>query len=323
MRATLMLLSHLLMASSFVFIANVQAEDKPAAAAPLHKFSGSYGVDYLFEPNEEAETYPEQEYKKQRAIVYPSFKYTYDSKFSFGLTPEFRYNNGYQNGGYNTRPGKVHFARALFTAMVNNVLTEKDHGLKVDMGYVRRVFNQTTNPGNYGNHRFRVFVSKKLNDTINFSVNNDFLYNATVDWKDSDWKLWYNPISTVNFTLSEKLSFMMYYDWSVRKFHREQPNKENIDIITENSNILTYTFNDVYSAGSNFKFDYNLDRSEKETVNFYVAPFVTKNLTDKISLSFEVSWTTHKEGDGKKGLEPKEKFWEYPDMAIYYSQVLF
>ncbi len=331
MRATLKLLSHLLLASSFAITTNVLAEEKKAEA-PLHKFSGSYGVDYLFEPRASV-TGTGREYKKQRAIIYPSAKYTYASKYSLALSPEFRFNNGYQKGGYNTRPGKIHLARGLVTAMVNNVLTEEHNGLKLDLGYVRRIFNQTTNPGNYGNHRLRAYVSKKVNDSLNFSVNNDFMYSARNTWSPvntseredptSIWKFLYNPISTVNLTLSEKLSFTFYYDWNLYYYHKDYNDIHRVDFVSENSHILTYTINDTYSAGSNFKYSHSISRSGDPSQSFEFAPFVSKNLTDKISLSFEVNWLTHQANDSEDGIAPRRHFWQYPDLAIYYSQVLF
>lgn len=297
-----------------------------------HKFSGYVGFDYYFEPlypdDHGASDTLEKEYKKQRAIVYPGFSYTYDKKWTAGFFPEFRYNNGHQTGGYPTNPGRLEYARSIIYLGRKALLNEQEHGVNLEVGYVRRLFNKGLFPTNGGNHRLRTVVSKKVSDTFNFSIFNEVLYNATDKWTNTSWKFIDNIKPTLNFTLSEKLSLSLIYDINISYFHRDLANQERIDMTSENHHIITYTVNDKYSVGSDFKYNYNIHRTgaknyspfASSTAGLVLAPFVSFNLTPTTSLSFELSWVYNKYNDTEEGFAPARNFHQYPDLAIYFFQ---
>lgn len=301
-----------------------------------HKFSGYIGFDYLFEPlvedtkatsdlqdatgNSNAVSVLEKDYKKQRAIVYPGFSYTYNKKWTAGFFPEFRYNNGHQTGGYPTNPGRLEYARSIIYLGRKALLNEQDHGVNLEVGYVRRLFNKGVFPTNNGNHRLRAVVGKKINDKVNVSVFNEVLYNATKKWTNSAWKFNYNLKPTVNISFTEKLSLTIMYDTITAWYHRSLPNKNKKDFVSENYHILTYTLNDTYSVGNTFKYNYSYNRDGNPDQSFLLAPFTTINLTPTTSLSFEVAWTYSQSNDSGNGLAPRENFHQYPDLAIYFFQ---
>lgn len=299
-------------------------------AESLHKFSGYIGMDYVFEPlaNDDLAQVSvlEKEYKKQRAIVYPGVTYTYNKEWALSLAPEFRYNNGHQDGGYPTNPGRLEYARSLISLMRKGILNEKEHGFNFEAGYVRRVFNKGVLPTNSGNHRLRTVLSKNVNDKFNFSIFNEVLYSATKKWTNSSWKFIDNIKPTLNFTLSEKLSLSLIYDVNIAYFHRTLANQNKTDLASENHHIITYTISDMYSVGSDFKFNYgiyrngvaNFNPNNEPTPGLVLAPFVTLNLTSATSVSFEASWTYNQYNDSEEGFAPKRNFYQYPDLAIYF-----
>lgn len=291
-------------------------------AESLHKFSGYIGMNYLFEPlaNDDLAQVSvlEKEYKKQRAIVYPGVTYTYNKEWALSLAPEFRYNNGHQDGGYPTNPGRLEYARSLISLMRKGILNEKEHGFNFEAGYVRRVFNKGVFPTNSGNHRLRTVLSKNVNDKFNFSIFNEILYSATKKWTDSSWKFIDNIKPTLNFTFTDKLTFLMIYDVNVTFYHREQVNKHKKDFTSENHHIVAYTLNDTYSVGSDFTFNYNYNREGNPDQSLVLAPYTTINLTPATRLSLEASWTYNAANDSETGFAPKRNFHQYPDLAIYF-----
>ena len=313
-------------------IASLRANDPKDS---LVKYSAYWGFDYVSEPQASVGGVVNKDYKKQRAIVYPGFSLTYDKKWNYGFAPEFRYNNGYQTGGYPTPKGRLEYVRGLFNITRKNVLNEKDHGFNLDVGYVRRVFNKGV-LNNNGNHRLRTVLSKTVNDKINFSIFNEILYNATDNWAkatlnndtgvydNNQWKFIDNIKPRVNVTLTEKLALTFVYDINVSFYHRDVnqvPHKK--DFTSENHHIIVYTINDKYSLGSDFKFNYSYDRSGNPDQSLIIAPYTTVYVTPTTSISFEVAWTYSQANDNYDGFAPKRNFHQYPDLAIYFFQTLF
>lgn len=289
-----------------------------------HKLSAYWGFDYVSEPlsDDPNSAVLEKEYKKQRAIVYPGITYTYDKKWALGLYPEFRYNTNHQTGGYPTNPGRMEYARAIISLMRKGVLNEKEHGVGLEVGYVRRVFNKGVLE-NDGNHRLRTVFSKTFNDKVSASLFNEILYNATKKWNDNTWKFIDNIKPTVNVALTEKLALTFVYDINVSFYHRDQVGKHKKDFTSENHNIIGYTINDKYSVGTDFKYNYFYDRSGNPDQSLIIAPYTTVNVTPTTSISFEVAWTYSQANDGQDGLAPRRNFHQYPDLAIYFFQTLF
>lgn len=303
-----------------------EEKKEEAKVESIHKFSAYWGFDYVAEPladdNLSSPNVLEKEYKKQRAIIYPGITYTYDKKWALGLYPEFRFNTNHQTGGYPTNPGRVEYARAIVSLMRKGVLNEKDHGVGLEVGYVRRIFNKGV-LNNNGNHRLRTVFSKTFNEKINASLFNEILYNATEDWTDSTWKFIDNIRPTVNVTLTEKLSLRFIYDVNISFYHRDQVNKNKKDFTSENHHIVVYSINDKYSVGTDFKYNYFYDRSGNPDQNLLIAPYTTVYVTPTTSISFEVAWTYSQANDNYDGFAPKRNFHQYPDLAIYFFQTLF
>lgn len=303
-----------------------EKKEEPAKVESKHKLSAYWGFDYVAEPlTDDILSSPnvlEKEYKKQRAIVYPGITYTYDKKWALGLYPEFRYNTNHQTGGYPTNPGRMEYARAIISLMRKGVLNEKDHGVGLEVGYVRRIFNKGVLENN-GNHRLRTVFSKTINDKVSVSLFNELLFNATEDWTDTTWKFIDNIKPRVNVALTEKLALTFVYDINVSFYHRDQVGKHKKDFTSENHNIIAYTINDKYSVGTDFKYNYFYDRSGNPDQSLIIAPYTTVYVTPTTSISFEVAWTYSQANDNYDGFAPKRNFHQYPDLAIYFFQTLF
>lgn len=315
-----------------------EKKEEPAKVESKHKLSAYWGFDYVAEPltsDPASRNVLEKEYKKQRAIIYPGITYTYDKKWALGLYPEFRYNTNHQTGGYPTNPGRVEYARGIISLMRKGVLNEKDHGVGLEVGYVRRVFNKGVLE-NDGNHRLRTVFSKTINDKVSVSLFNEILYNATKNWAkatlnndtgvydNNQWKFIDNIKPTVNVALTEKLALTFVYDINVSFYHRDVNQvAHKKDFTSENHNIIAYTINDKYSVGSDFKYNYFYDRSGNPDQSLIIAPYTTVNVTPTTSISFEVAWTYSQANDDYDGFAPKRNFHQYPDLAIYFFQTLF
>ena len=309
-------------------VATTETKKEESAPESLHKFSASIYAEYYAEPleNDPNSAELEKEYKKQRGLVIPGFRYTYNKQWVVSLSPEFRYNNGHQNGNYPTNPGRVQLARGIIYLGKKGVLNEKDHGVDLEVGYVRRLFNRAVINSD-GNHRFRTILNKNVNEKFNFNIFNDFMYNATRKWSNGSWKFLDNLIPTFNIIFSEKLTLTIFADNNISYFHRKMPGSNRFDYTVENQNILTYTINDTFSAGPNLKYYYSIDKNgvsnynadNQPTPTTIFAPYVTMNISPKTSISAEASWTLTKYNDDQDGLKLAKNFHQYPDLALYFS----
>ena len=308
--------------------ATTEAKKEESAPESLHKISTSIYAEYYAEPlaKDPNSAELEKQYKKQRGLLIPAFRYTYNKQWVLSLSPEFRYNNGHQIGGYPTNPGRLQLARGLIYLGKKGVLNEKDHGIDLEVGYVRRLFNRAVVDSD-GNHRFRTILNKNVNEKFNFNILNDFMYNATRKWTDDSWKFLDNFIPTLNFIFSDKLTLTILADNNISYYHRKIPGLNRLDYTVEMQNILTYTINDTFSAGPNLKYYYSINKNgvsnynsqNKPTPTTIFAPYVSMNISPKTSITMDASWILTKYNDDQDGLKLAKNFSQYPDLGLYFS----
>ncbi len=318
----------MLFATSKVANAETAATTEVAKVESVHKFSSSIYAEYYGEAlaNDPNSDVLEKEYKKQRGLMIPSVKYTYNKLYVVNLSPEFRYNNGHQIGSYPTHPGRIQIARGIVYIGKKGVLNEKDHGFDLEVGYVRRLFNRSVINSD-GNHRLRAILNKNVNDNFNFNIFNDFMYNATRKWSNSSWKFTDNVTPTFNIIFNDKLTLTLIYDTNISYYHRKTAGNNRLDFSVENQNILTYTMNETFSFGPNFKYYYAINKNGVSNYNgngtatptTIFAPFISMNVGPKTSITLEASWTLTKYNDEKDGMKLARNFHQYPDLAMYFS----
>ncbi len=303
-------------------------KDVPAAPASPHKFTANVYAEYYAEPRAEDPnaTVQSNYYGKQRGLFIPTAAYTYNKEWALSLAPEFRYNNGHQNGNYPTSPGRVEYARALIALMRKGILNEKDHGVGFEAGVVRRIFNKSV-VYNYGNYRLRTIFTKTFNDKFNAKLFNEVLYTAKPKNKrtSADWLIIDNIRPTVNWQITEKLSFMAEYDINVTKQEKAHvANQRHINWTSENYNVLTYQINDAYSVGTTFKYNYNvLKDGNAINQNLEISPNVAYTWSPGNMVQFELAFDYNEAHDNKSGLAPRRNFHQYPNFVLYFMQTLF
>lgn len=235
------------------------------------------------------------------------------AEFNFSDQPKENAGASYPNGFY----------RGLLTLTRKNILSEKDHGLQLDLGIGRRQFNTGSNqqPGgdyalpSYGNNR----VFTNLSKTIGKSNTSLFLQFLNNDYKKATPTTWSNSlevIPTINIPITAQLSYLFNDDIVINK---SKLNTDRDYSITHDMNlgVLTYQWNDKISTYYQLKYLHlegftNNFQSEDDSFSHYLG--IGYSITPKNSVTFEAGSELAHARDGRDGFSKKIS---YPELAVY------
>lgn len=286
-------------------------------------FSASYHGEYYF--NRRDITSPNKDDRQIQDLLQlhnPTIIYRPIKNWKILATSEFKYSDiplGVPSRGtYFNR----HF-RSLILVTRENVLTEKENGLKLDLGFGRRIFDRkqgAVTAASYGNNRVNASLGKKFGENLSSSMLVQYLGNdpAKGKIKNTTWKHSLELIPSITWQITEKLSYLFNDDFVLNTSWWNN-NAKDLDYSHEmNIGFVSYQFDDKNSAYFQFKY------LHASTAPFQAAPNVddhfeyyighAHNFTPKITITGEVGSTIFAAKDGKDFFANDVK---YPQFALY------
>lgn len=285
-------------------------------------FSASYHGEYYF-TRKDVNSANEDDHDIQdlKIMHNPTIIFRPVQNWKFLATSEFKYTDAEAKGTFINR----HY-RSLLLLTRENVLTEKENGLKMDVGVGRRIFDRNHGAASgYGNSRINTSLSKKFGDNLSTSMLVQYLYNdpAKGKVKATTWKHSLELIPSFTFQITDKLSYFFNDDFILNTPWQDGTAKD-FDISHEmNIGVVSYQFNDNNSAYFQFKY-----------LHFSGAPFAqapgvddwfeyyighTYSFTPKVSLTAEVGSKIFGAKDGRDFFAKEVK---YPEFALYFDVAL-
>ena len=285
-------------------------------------FSASYHGEFYF-VRKDALSANEDDRKIQdlKILHNPTVIYRFAKDWKVLATSEFKYTDAVDKGSYINR----HY-RSLILVTHENVLVEKENGVKLDLGFGRRIFDRNHGAaGSYGNTRLNASLSKKYGEKLSTALLVQYLANDPVHVKvtNTTWKHSVELIPSFTFQITDKLSYFFNDDfilntpWITNDDH-------NISISHEmNIAVVSYQFNDKNSAYFQFKYihapaaPFQAAPGITDSFEYYVG--ATHSFTPKFSLTAEVGSKMFAAHD-QRSFFAKEL--AYPELALYVDYAL-
>ena len=279
-------------------------------------FTASYHGEYYFTRKDIASANDKDHDIQDLKIMHnPTIVYRPLTNWKFLATSEFKYTDAETKGTYINR----HF-RSLFLLTRENVLTEKENGIKLDIGGGRRLFDRNkSQASSYGNTRLNTTISKKFGEKLSTSLLAQYLTNDPVKYKitNSTWRHSLELIPSFTFQITEKLSYFFNDDFIINT--PWQDTAKDFDISHEmNIGVVTYQFNDQNSTYFQLKYlhtsgaPFQKVTAVDDWFEYYIGH--TYSFTPKMSVTGEV-------GSKFIGAKDNRDFFAkeagYPELAIY------
>jgi hypothetical protein len=284
-------------------------EKKEAEAPPTFlkyvkdAFAFSYHGEYYYSHNEE-----DNKLRDFDQLHSPTLSYKFAKDWKFVSSAEFKYSDHNRNGFPNR------FFRGLFSLNRDNILNEKDHGVKLELGVARRVFDEKTVASSHGNTRLTSNFSKALswgNGKHTASLFAQYMYNDPKVFDAKTWKHDIELIPVLNLQLIDVLSLSLLDDIVMSSAYEKTP--RSVSISHEAYATLTYKVNDKISSYLQFKHTHGEDFSNPGSNTFECFIGGSYAFTPKIALSPELGTTMFESNDPNFF---SNKF-KYVNLALY------
>jgi len=167
---------------------SAKAEDSAGVYGYLKShFSASYHGEYYFTRKDVSSTNEDDHDIQDLKIMHnPTVIYRPVTNYKLLVTSEFKYTDAEAKASFINR----HY-RSLVLLSRENILTEKENGIKMDVAIGRRIFDRNHGAASsYGNSRINTSLSKKFGDTLSTSLLVQYLGNDPVKRKvvPTTWK---------------------------------------------------------------------------------------------------------------------------------------
>lgn len=300
-----------------------QAEDSSGAYGYLKShFSASYHGEFYFtrkdinSANEDDHDIQDLKIMHNPTIVYRPFK-----NWKLLATSEFKYTDAESKGTFINR----HY-RSLVLLTRENVLTQADHGVKMDVGVGRRIFDRNHGAASsYGNNRINASLSKKFGDKLSTSLLAQYLANDPAKGRISrtTWKHSLELIPSFTFQITDKLTYFFNDDIVINTPWHGNTAK-SIDISHEmNIGFVSYQFNDKNSAYFQLKYlhfsgaPFQAATAKDDWFDYYIGH--TYSFTPKLSVTSEIGSKMFGAKDGRDFFAKEMK---YPEFFFYLDYAL-
>ncbi len=292
-------------------------EKDPVIAYVKEKFTFSYHGEFYYKRLDPLSADKEDRKLQDTFIMHnPTITYSPIKDLKFLATSEFKYTDA--PAAYARTYIDRHY-RSLVTLTKSNILTDAQHGLKLDFGIGRRIFDRNEGSATvYGNNRAFVSMSKKINDS-SLGLFVQYLNNDPAKGKitNSTWKHSLELIPSISLQLTEKLSYFFNDDFVVNTPWRDVPSQNDYSISHDmNIGVLSYQVNETNSSYFQLKYlhfeDFTQYKDQYDWFEYYIGH--TINISPKASLTFEIGSELARGSDGRDGLSKKI---EYPELALY------
>ena len=285
-------------------------------------FKASYYGEFTF-TRREIESDNKEDHKIQDLNIMhnPAISYTFFPNYKLAVSSEFKYSDMDGKESFINR----HY-RSLVTLTRENILTEADNGIGMNMALVRRVMDRNHGEaGSYGNSRINTTLSKKFGDKLSTSLILQYLRNDPVKSKvkASTWKHAYNPIPSITYQITDKLSYLFNDDINIYT-PRTKNNDRNVNISHDmNLVFLSYDIDDKNSPYFQFKYLHS-ERTPFQTAGgaadwfeYYIGH--AYNVTPKFNVTAEMGSKIFGPNDGRDFFA---KDVQYPEFALFLSYSL-
>ncbi len=282
-------------------------------------FSASYHGEYYFHRKDiHSANDDDHDIQDLKIMHNPTIIYRPIKNWRLLATSEFKYTDAAAKASFINR----HY-RSLVLLTRENVLTEKENGIKMDIGVGRRIFDRNHGTMSaYGNSRINTSLSKKFGESLSTSFFAQYLYNdpAKGKIKATTWKHSIELIPSFTYQITDKLSYFFNDDFIINTPWQEGTAKD-FDISHEmNIGVVSYQFNDknstyfqlkyLHFAGAPFAKATKVD----DWFEYYIGH--TYSFTPKVSLTAEVGSKIVGAKDGRDFFAKKAA---YPEFALYFD----
>ena len=258
----------------------------------------------------------EKEVQDLKILHNPSIIFRPMTNWKLLVSSEFKYTDAAVKGTFINR----HY-RSLVLLTRENILTEKEDGVKMDVSIGRRVFDRNkSQASSYGNSRINTSLSKKFGEKLSTSFLAQYLANdpAKTKIRATTWKHSVELVPSFTFQITDKLSYFFNDDIVINTPWYNDTSKD-MDMSHEmNIGVVSYQFNDKQSAYFQFKYLHFSDAPFAEAnaagdwFEYYIG--YTYSVTPKFSITPEVGSEIFRAKDNRSFFAEKVK---YPEFAIY------
>jgi hypothetical protein len=215
------------------------------------------------------------------------------------------------------------FFRSLYNLTRENVLVEKDNGVKMDLGIGRRVYDRKTFANTFGNSRLFANFAKALPGGMGKNTSTllvQYFYNDPKNVTATSFRHGLELLPTISLQLSPKFTFGFQDDINFQNSWLSN-NPRSIAVTHEAYSTLTYNHNDFVSPFFQFKYvhDDSFAAPKKpgtpvtsDTISYALGAGLT--LTKKITLTVEATSDIFASSDNYT-LADKFKYIDF-DMAL-------
>jgi hypothetical protein len=313
--------------------AAAKAEASPTSSGVLgyikSHFSAAYHGEFYFTrkdiSSENKDDHGLQDFKQLHnpTIIYRPLK-----NWKLLVTSEFKYNDNGPAGTYINR----HF-RDLILLTRENILTEKENGLKMDIGIGRRIFDRNHGlASSYGNNRLNTTLSKGFfEEKLTTSILIQYLNNDPAIVKPITYKHSLELIPSFTWQITDKISYFFNDDFIFNTSWNKN-NYNDTDFSHEmNVGVITYKFDDKNSTYFQFKYlrfsnpaagqpnvgPFQKVRNTDDWFEYYIGH--AYSFTPKITVTGEVGSKIFGASDGRDFFAKEVA---YPEFALYLDMAI-
>ena len=287
-------------------------------------FSASYYGEFTF-TRKDITSVDKDDHKIQNFNILhnPAISYRPVPNLKLSVSSEFKYSDSEGIPGYESFINR-HY-RSLVTLTRENVLTEADNGIGMSVAIVRRIMDRNHGAASsYGNSRINTTLSKKFGDKLSTSLLLQYLANdpVTAKIKATTWKHAINPLPTITYQITDKLSYLFNDDMTIYTPFISNDDR-NVNIAHDmNIGYLSYEINDKNSSYVQFKYLHSeITPFTKDGASDWFEYYVghTYVFTPKFNVTAEMGSTIFMANDGRDFFANDVK---YPEFALYLSYSL-
>jgi hypothetical protein len=285
-------------------------------------FNASYHGEYYFTRKDALSVNENDRDIQDLKIMHnPTLIYRPTKNLKLLVTSEFKYTDAISNGSFINR----HY-RSLVLLTRENVMTEKEDGVKLDLTIGRRINDRNHGAASsYGNSRINASLSKKFGESLSTSLLAQYLANDPVHTRvaATTWKHSIELVPSFTYQITSKLSYFFNDDLIINTPWITNDNN-NLEISHEmNIGVVSYQSNDKNSTYFQFKYLHFSDvpfasaNEPGDWFEYYIGH--TYSFTPKVNLTAEIGSEIFRARDNRAFFAEKVK---YPEFALYFDWAL-
>ena len=240
----------------------------------------------------------------------PSIGWNFKKDFFLLVSSEIKYASVDGTAKFPNR-----FYRGLISLTKSEILSEKDDGVKLNLGVARRYFDQISYPVAYGNTRIIVTLAKTMGIT-SLVLPVTYLQNDPKD--TTDLELWRHTLELtpdLSFKITDKLTLSINDDFLYITPWNNKTLKKSA-FTHDSYGTASYQFTDMFSSTGQFHYVHNQifnANDSSDTLGFLVSSGV--NTTKNTSISLEMGSVFFESSDQKT----LASSWNKPDFTVYFD----